>query len=88
LFEIEGIAAPSQVVDNDDPIDVRTDKEKGHDVAGCNQGHGDALIRMAVAAIARNLPDIEHRQLHLGMLARVSHELVGNLPGGSNSPVG
>ena len=88
MFETEGIAAPYQIIDDHCSSEVRSDEAQGNDIARCDERLGDTFIRSAAAAIAGNLRNIGGSQLRLGVLARVSEQLVCNLPGSGNPRVG
>src|SRR6516225_3435441 len=88
MLETERIAAPHEIVHQHSPNNVRTDKGKGKDIAARDKRRGNALVSSASAAIAGNLRNFERCQLRLGVLARVTHQLVCNLPGSGNPRVG
>src|SRR5437764_11043832 len=88
MLQREGKPAPNKIIDDHSPSGVRTEERKWNNQAVCDERLGNAFVPSAAAAIAGNLRNIEHLQLRLGVLARVAHQFVRNLPRCRNPRIG
>src|ERR1022692_1325025 len=81
-------AAAHKIIRKQPSRDIGIGKRDRHGISGCRKRFGNALVGVAVAAIAGDLPNLKDRQMHFIMLAGVANKLVGHLLGSSHARIG
>ena len=88
MFRDDMVSAAHNVIDSDTARQPWIHQRQGNRIDGGDKGFGDILVGVAAAAVAGHLGDFKDRHMRLGMLAAVTHQLGGDLLGGSHADIG